>query len=91
MAYIRWLLHSVSEEQARAIVEWAAGESLMVFIEARSDAGPHPEGRRPINLIELSEHLTSLGMAIVEQREGYGLSVEEGDDPCLLRVMARWP
>jgi SAM-dependent methyltransferase len=96
--YCRWGLHAMT---GREHMEWLAAVSGMpcdacLAIEARAvaiDHGRHVEHegdhyRRLISPKLLVHELTEDGFEVTTLRVSRGLSVQNGDDPLLLRVIA---
>lgn len=90
VAYMRWLLHAVTPAVQRSVLEWCARNARLVFIEARSDQGEHPDDhyRRPLRLTELLAELHANGYHVTRAHEGADMSRDGDDNPILMRVVA---
>lgn len=93
--YARFLLHAVEKELADNLMEWAY-ESLspggLLMIEARSvkdDSFVADHYRRPVENSGLLKQLKETGFHIDYFKEGNGMAVFNGQDPVVIRVIAK--
>lgn len=95
--YCRFTLHSVPEEIEDYILQNAHAvlkDKGLLFIEVRSDKGVLHGGmnnhyRRLINFDKLKNKLIRLGFSMDYEIESTKLSVYNGEDPLLIRIVAK--
>lgn len=92
--YSRWVLHSMNEQAASQFLERAAMGLIkdgLLLIECRGDSPPGDLShlRRLVDYPALVRDIEALGFEIVEKGCQHGWSVLDGDDPLLIRVIAR--
>ena len=89
--YTRFLWHSISNGLQKKILKWVRGT---IFIEARTikDKPENIFGKHKRNLVDVSqliEDLLNNNYVIVYFDQGRGLSPFKGEDPHLVRVIAK--
>jgi hypothetical protein len=89
--YARFFWHAIDRKLQESILDWV---SNWIFIEARTDQdkpknlfGEHK--RYLVNTIHLITLLKEKGFTIKYLEEGRGLSPFKGEDPFLIRVIAK--
>jgi len=95
--YARFVLHAVPEPLEDYILinsNRVLKNDGLLFIETRSDKGEVSDFadkhyRRLINIDTLIEKLTNLNFEIKFKQESSGLSIYKGDDPILIRIIAK--
>lgn len=95
--YCRFTLHSVPEDLEDYILQnsyTVLNDNGLLLIEARSDKGVLHAGinnhyRRLINFDRLKKKLITLGFNVDYELEGINLSVYNGENPVLIRFIAR--
>jgi len=97
VVYSRWMLHAIDKEtEDNFLRNVYDGISLfgLLCIECRSDTDDRApildnHYRRHINFERLKEKMIALGFKIIYAGEQRGWSVQDNDDPLLIRIIAR--
>lgn len=90
--YARFFWHSIPRELQLAILKWTSG---YVFIEARTTEDqlrPKVFAKHERNFVDvgqLAKDLKDNGFQIIKLEEGTGFSKFKGEDPFLVRVIAK--
>ncbi len=90
--YTRFFWHSIPHQLQKSILNWTKD---YLFIEARTTQDEYRpkafpvHSRRYVKVKELIEELKHYGFDIIEMKEGTGFSPIEGEDPHLVRIIAK--
>lgn len=90
--YARFLWHAITPKLQRQILDWT---KEYIFIEARTTDDAHrpkvfpKHDRNFVDVSKLVKDLKDRGFQIIKLEEGTGFSKFKGEDPYLVRVIAR--